>query len=108
MNVHQGGVAGAPKNPDYLLEVDNPMVETIIRDYWDMFMQRHFVQLAKVLGIDLKTLEGIVEAGRRYELPNVVRAYEGIIKDEKFHVGLGRLLLDRYAAGDDDLAEVRR
>lgn len=54
------------------------------------------------------TLEGIVEAGRRYELPNVVRAYEGIIKDEKFHVGLGRLLLDRYSAGDDDLAEVRR
>jgi hypothetical protein len=54
------------------------------------------------------TLEGIVEAGRRYELPNVVRTYEGIIKDEKFHVGLGRLLLDRYAAGDNDLAEVRR
>ena len=54
------------------------------------------------------TLEGIVDAGRRYELPDVVRIYEGIIKDEKFHVGLGRLMLDRYAAGDDDLAEVRR
>ena len=54
------------------------------------------------------TLEGIVEAGRRYELPNVARAYEGIIKDEKFHVGLGRLMLDRYAGSDDDLAEVRR
>jgi RNA polymerase sigma-54 factor len=56
------------------LEVDNPMVETIIRDYWDMFMQRHFVQLAKTLGIDMKTLEGIVEVikhldpkpGRKY------------------------------------------
>ncbi|MBV9185935.1 MAG: RNA polymerase factor sigma-54 [Acidobacteria bacterium] len=43
------------------LDVDNPLVETIIRDYWDMFMQRHFVQLAKTLGIDLKTLEGVVE-----------------------------------------------
>src|SRR5207245_666320 len=43
------------------LEVDEPLVETIIRDHWDMFMQRHFVQLAKALGIDLKTLEGIVE-----------------------------------------------
>ena len=43
------------------LEVDHPMVETIVRDYWDMFMQRHFVQLAKALGIDMKTLEGIVE-----------------------------------------------
>src|SRR5207237_3790370 len=56
------------------LEVDDPMVETIIRDHWDMFMQRHFVQLAKVLSIDMKTLEGIVEVikhldpkpGRKY------------------------------------------
>jgi hypothetical protein len=54
------------------------------------------------------TLDGIVEAGRRYELPDVARTYETIIKDEKFHVGLGRLLLDRYAESDDDLAEVRR
>src|SRR6266513_2716721 len=29
------------------LEVDDPLVEIIIRDHWDMFMQRHFVQLAK-------------------------------------------------------------
>jgi len=43
------------------LEIDVPLVETIIRDHWEMFMQRHFVQLAKVLGIDMKTLEGIVE-----------------------------------------------
>ncbi len=43
------------------LELDVPMVDTIIRDHWDMFMQRHFVQLAKVMGIELKTLEGIVE-----------------------------------------------
>src|SRR5438067_2865695 len=43
------------------LEVDDPLVETIIRDHWDMFMQRHFVQLSKVLGIDMRSLEGIVE-----------------------------------------------
>src|SRR5204862_3239688 len=43
------------------LEVGEPLVEMIIRDHWDMFMQRHFVQLAKVLSIDLKTLESIVE-----------------------------------------------
>src|SRR5881296_1711274 len=30
------------------LELDDPLVETIIRDHWEMFMQRHFVQLAKV------------------------------------------------------------
>ena len=54
------------------------------------------------------TLEAIVEAGRRYDLPDVVRAYEQIIKDETFHVGLGRLLLDRYAEGEEDVAEVMR
>ena len=43
------------------LELDTPLVEIIIRDHWEMFMQRHFVQLAKVIGIDMKTLEGIVE-----------------------------------------------
>ena len=56
------------------LELDTPLVEIIIRDHWEMFMQRHFVQLAKVLGIDMKTLEGLVEVikhldpkpGRKY------------------------------------------
>jgi len=43
------------------LEIDEPLVEMIIRDHWDMFMQRHFAQLAKALSIDMKTLEGIVE-----------------------------------------------
>jgi RNA polymerase sigma-54 factor len=43
------------------LEVDNPLVEKIVHDHWDMFMNRHFVQLAKVLQIELKQLETIVE-----------------------------------------------
>ena len=43
------------------LEIDAPMVEVIIRDHWEEFMQRKFVVLAKTLGIDMKTLEGIVE-----------------------------------------------
>jgi RNA polymerase sigma-54 factor len=56
------------------LEIDSPLVEAIVRDHWEMFMQRHFVQLAKTLAIDMKTLEGIVEVikhldpkpGRKY------------------------------------------
>jgi RNA polymerase sigma-54 factor len=56
------------------LEVDNPLVESIVRDHWDLFMQRHFVQIAKALGTDMKTLEGVVEVikhldpkpGRKY------------------------------------------
>ncbi|MFZ2491537.1 MAG: RNA polymerase factor sigma-54 [Thermoanaerobaculia bacterium] len=43
------------------LEIDEPLVEMIVRDHWDEFMQRKFVPLAKSLGIDLKALEGIVE-----------------------------------------------
>jgi RNA polymerase sigma-54 factor len=43
------------------LEVDNPLVESIVRDFWDLFMQRHFVQISKALGVDMKTLEGVVE-----------------------------------------------
>jgi RNA polymerase sigma-54 factor len=43
------------------LEIDEPLVEMIVRDYWDEFMQRHFVQIAKALAIDMKTLEGVVE-----------------------------------------------
>jgi hypothetical protein len=54
------------------------------------------------------TLDAIVEAGHRYELPDVVRGYEQIIRDEKFHVGLGRLLLDRYCESDADRDEVLR
>ena len=54
------------------------------------------------------TLEGIVAAGQKYDLPDVVKTYEQIIRDEKFHVGLGRALLDRYIADERDLAEVHR
>jgi RNA polymerase sigma-54 factor len=43
------------------LDIDAPLVEVIIRDHWEEFMQRKFVALAKTLGIDMKTLEGIVE-----------------------------------------------
>jgi len=56
------------------LEIDVPYVEEIVRDHWDEFMQRKFVQISKSLGIDMKTLEGIVEVikhldpkpGRKY------------------------------------------
>ena len=54
------------------------------------------------------TLEGIVAAGQRLEMPGVVKAYEQIIKDEAFHLGLGRLLLERYVATAADAKEVMR
>jgi len=56
------------------LEIDVPYVEEIIRDHWDDFMHKKYVQISKALGIDMKTLEGIVEVikhldpkpGRKY------------------------------------------
>jgi hypothetical protein len=54
------------------------------------------------------TLDGIVAAGRRHALPGVARSYERIVRDEVFHVGLGRLLVDRYCTGPADADEVLR
>jgi hypothetical protein len=54
------------------------------------------------------TLEGIVAAGKRLQMPDVVKAYEQIIKDEAFHLGLGRLLLERYVKSEADADEVMR
>ena len=56
------------------LDLDNDLVEMIVRDHWEAFMQRHFVQLAKSLGIEMKELEALVEVikhldpkpGRKY------------------------------------------
>jgi hypothetical protein len=54
------------------------------------------------------TLDGIIEAGLRYDLPDVAKAYETIVKDERFHIGLGRAMLERYVESEADLAEVLR
>jgi RNA polymerase sigma-54 factor len=56
------------------LEIDVPFVEEIIRDHWDDFMHKKYVQISKTLGVDMKSLEGIVEVikhldpkpGRKY------------------------------------------
>jgi hypothetical protein len=54
------------------------------------------------------TLDGMIEAGHRYQLPDVAKAYETIVKDERFHIGLGRAMLERYTESESDLAEVMR
>ena len=54
------------------------------------------------------TLDGMIEAGYRYQLPDVAKAYETIVKDERFHIGLGRAMLERYVESESDLAEVMR
>jgi RNA polymerase sigma-54 factor len=56
------------------LEVDVPFVEEIVRDHWDEFMQRKFVQISKALGIEMKTLEGIVEVVKHLD-PKPGRKY---------------------------------
>jgi hypothetical protein len=39
-------------------------------------------------------------------VPEAFRIYKQIVKDEDFHLGLGQLLLDRYAETDSDRDEV--
>ena len=56
------------------LELEDPLVARIIRDHWDMFMNRQFVQLAKTVGIELKELETIVEIIKRLD-PKPGRKY---------------------------------
>jgi hypothetical protein len=88
-----------------------PSAVTWSRFLWDC-LDRHFLGAIAAWNMSetaaTGTLEGIVAAGGRYDLPDVVKTYEQIIRDEKFHVGLGRALLDRYIADEHDLAEVRR
>jgi hypothetical protein len=88
-----------------------PSAVTWSRFLWDC-LDRHFLGAIAAWNMSetaaTGTLEGIFAAGQRYNLPQVVKTYEQIIRDEKFHVGLGRALLDRYIADDRDLAEVHR
>src|SRR5207253_6969001 len=39
------------------LEIDVPLVDTVVRDRWNEFMQRHFVQLAETLSIEMRSEE---------------------------------------------------
>jgi hypothetical protein len=54
------------------------------------------------------TLDGIVAAGERFDMPAVAKTYRQIIKDEAFHLGLGRLLIERYIESAADADEVMR
>jgi len=47
-------------------------------------------------------------AGERHGFDEVVRVYRRIEVDERFHVGLGRRMLSRYAETDADRAEILR
>ncbi|GFG53571.1 hypothetical protein CQY20_12760 [Mycolicibacterium agri] len=54
------------------------------------------------------SLEPTFVAGERHGFDEVVRVHRKIAVDEKFHVGLGRQILARYAETDDDRNEILR
>ncbi|MDT7644814.1 MAG: hypothetical protein QOC75_1814 [Pseudonocardiales bacterium] len=54
------------------------------------------------------SFEPTFRAGERHGFDEVVRVYRRIEVDERFHVGLGRQLLSRYAETDGDRAEILR
>lgn len=58
-----------------LLELDDDVAERIVRDHYDLFMNRQFPQLAKLLGMTMSELEAIVEVIRRLD-PKPGRKYD--------------------------------
>ncbi len=56
------------------------------------------------------SFDATLAATQRYQdqMPEAFRTYKQIVKDEEFHLGLGQLLLDRYAETDSDHDEVLR
>jgi hypothetical protein len=54
------------------------------------------------------SFDATLSATQRYQdqVPEAFRIYKQIVKDEDFHLGLGQLLLDRYAETDSDHDEV--
>lgn len=54
------------------------------------------------------SLEPTFLAGERHGFDEVVRVHRKIEIDEKFHVGLGRQILSRYAETDEDRKEILR
>jgi hypothetical protein len=54
------------------------------------------------------SFEPTFRAGERHGFDEVVRVYRRIEVDERFHVGLGRQMLSRYAETDGDRAEILR
>jgi hypothetical protein len=54
------------------------------------------------------SMDGTMRLGEQLSLPRVVRVYTQILADEKFHLGLGRTLLERYCLDEHDLSEILR
>jgi hypothetical protein len=54
------------------------------------------------------TFESTLAAAERYGYDEMLKIYRQVVKDEEFHLGLGRLLLNRYVETDDDRDEVLR
>lgn len=54
------------------------------------------------------SLEPIFLAAERFGFDEVARIHKKIEIDEKFHIGLGRQILSRYAATDEDREEILR
>ncbi|UEA59932.1 hypothetical protein LK459_03320 [Gordonia otitidis] len=83
---------------------------------WSKFMweclDRHPLAAIAAWNLSETSAEGSFEATfqgtERHGLDEVTRIYKQIERDEKFHVGLGRQMLSRYAHTDADRAEILR
>ncbi|TCP51837.1 hypothetical protein EV191_1061 [Tamaricihabitans halophyticus] len=78
---------------------------------WDC-LDRHPLAAIAAWNVSETSATGSLEptflAGEQHGFDEVVRVHRKIEVDEKFHVGLGRQVLARYAATDDDRNEILR
>jgi hypothetical protein len=80
---------------------------------WDC-LDRHRLSAIAAWNISETAAGGSFDAtlaatqGYQEQMPEAFRIYKQIVKDEEFHLGLGQLLLDRYAETDNDHDEVLR
>ncbi len=80
---------------------------------WDC-LERHPLSAIAAWNISEASAGGSFDATlaacERYQeqMPEAFRVYKQIVKDEDFHLGLGQLLLERYAESDDDREEILR
>ena len=78
---------------------------------WDC-LERHPLAAIAAWNVSETSASGSFEptflGAERHGLAEVTRIYRQIETDEKFHVGLGRQMLARYAETDEDRAEILR
>ncbi|MEO8432759.1 MAG: RNA polymerase factor sigma-54 [Acidobacteriota bacterium] len=56
------------------LDIENPLIEKVITEHWQEFLNRQFAQLSRTLGVDMSEMQAVVEVIKHLE-PKPGRKY---------------------------------